>query len=115
MAPADAVPEVRGDADVTHQPEDALDVQVDAERSLLRSIVVGAIVGMVVCAGIWALIVLVALAGSDWSLGPPVAMGAAVGVFAGAFYGGWVGTMIGNRAVEQAEHHALPELEGPGD
>lgn len=87
---AEPVPEVEG-------------LQLEAERSLLRDALVGIVVGMLVGAGVWALLVLVALAGTDWDLGPAMWMGAGVGVFAGSFYGGWVGTVVGCRKLEEAE------------
>lgn len=92
-------------------PVPAVDeMQLEAERSLLRDAIVGIVVGMFVGAGVWALLVLVALAGTDWDLGPAMWMGAGVGVFAGSFYGGWAGTVVGCRKLEEAEarsaHHA---------
>jgi len=77
--------------------------QREAERVLLRDALVGIAVGMLVGAGIWALLVLVALAGTGWDLGPAMWMGAGVGMFAGAFYGGWAGTVVGCRKLEEAE------------
>jgi hypothetical protein len=91
-----ALVEVSGDGDL-----DAM--QVEAEHTFWRDAVVGAAVGMVVCAGLWMIIVAVALAGAGWELGPPLAMAAAVGVFAGAFLGGWVGVMAGVARLEDAE------------
>ncbi len=78
-------------------------VQRAAERTLLRDTIVGVVVGMVLGAGVWALLVLIALAGTDWDLGPALGMGAGVGMFAGAFYGGWAGTVVGCRELEEAE------------
>jgi hypothetical protein len=79
------------------------EVQREAERSLLRDALVGIVVGILVGAGVWSLLVLVALAGTDWDLGPAMWMGAGVGVFAGSFYGGWAGTVVGCRKLEEAE------------
>jgi hypothetical protein len=85
--------------------EDDLDaMQEEAERTFWHDAVVGAVEGMVVCAGLWMIIVAVALIGAGWALGPPLAMAAAVGVFAGAFLGGWVGVMAGVARLEETEH-----------
>jgi hypothetical protein len=80
-------------------------VQERAERSLWTRAAIGAVIGMASCAVLWAILVAVALAGSSWSMGPAMWMGAAVGVFAGAFLGGWAGIMAGIGKLEEAEHH----------
>jgi hypothetical protein len=85
-------------------------IQVDAERSFWRDTFIGIALGSAICAGLWALFMLIALAGTDARLGPAMWMGAAVGVFAGAFYGGWAGTMVGVRKLEHAEHDTLPHV-----
>jgi hypothetical protein len=90
------------------EPVDAEDnevVQERAERSLWMRAAIGAGIGMVTCAVLWAILVAVALAGSSWSMGPAMWMGAAVGLFAGAFLGGWAGIMAGIGKLEEAEHH----------
>jgi hypothetical protein len=79
------------------------DLQEQAERTFWRDAAVGAGIGVVVCAGLWMVIVAVALIGAGWELGPPLAMAAAVGVFAGAFLGGWAGVMVGTARLESAE------------
>ena len=94
--------------------EEVLVRQETAERVVLRDAIVGALIGMLVGAGIWTLIVVIAVAGSGWDMAPIVGVGVAVGIFAGAFYGGWAGTVIGNHHVEEAEHAALPELPPAG-
>jgi hypothetical protein len=85
-------------------------IEFAAEVTLVRDALIGIGVGMVVCAGIWALLVLIAMASTDAAIGPAVWMGAGVGLFAGAFYGGWVGTMVGARKLEVAEHATLPPV-----
>jgi hypothetical protein len=74
-----------------------------AERSFARDVVKGALVGIVICAGLWTLLVLVALAGTGAELGAALWMGAAVGVFAGIFFGGWIGTLVGARHLDDLE------------
>jgi hypothetical protein len=78
-------------------------LQEQAERTFWRDALIGAAIGMAVCAGLWMVIVAVALAGAGWELGPPLAMAAGVGVFAGAFLGGWCGVMVGTARLESAE------------
>lgn len=85
-------------------PDDrAIAQQMRAERRFWHTTLVGALIGMVVCAGLWMLIVAIALVGAGWSLGPPLLMAAGIGVFAGAFLGGWAGAMAGTAGLERAE------------
>jgi hypothetical protein len=94
---------------VAESPADADDheaAQLAAERSLARAALIGAGIGIVICAGMWAVLVWVALAGSGTALGPALWMGAAVGVFAGIFFGGWVGTMVGAHHLDDVERPA---------
>lgn len=83
-------------------------MQQSAERVFIRSVLFGALLGAIVGAGVWALIVFLALQASDWDLGAPMLMSIPVGMFTGAFYGGWAGSIIGNRTLEHAEHETLP-------
>jgi hypothetical protein len=87
--------------------------QLGVERTLARDAMVGALIGAVIGAGVWALIVLIALAGSDVRLGPWLLMGAGCGVFAGLFLGGWAGTMVGVGRLEAHEHATLPSAPPP--
>jgi hypothetical protein len=91
------------DGDLSMTASDPLARQVRAEHAFWRDALVGAALGMVICAGLWMVIVGVALIGAGWSLGPPLAMAAGVGLFAGAFLGGWVGVMVGTARLEAAE------------
>jgi hypothetical protein len=86
---------------------EAEEIQVQAERTFWRDALVGAVIGMVVCAGIWMLIVGIALVGAGWSLGGPLLMAAGVGLFGGAFLGGWAGVMVGTTRLEAAERELL--------
>jgi hypothetical protein len=87
--------------------DDAEELQLRTERVFWRDALVGAVIGMVVCAGIWMLIVGIALVGAGWSLGAPLAMAAGVGLFGGAFLGGWAGVMVGAARLEATEHELM--------
>jgi hypothetical protein len=91
------------DHDLPMTSEEPLARQERAERVFWRDALMGAALGMVICAGLWMLIVAVALIGAGWSLGSPLAMAAGVGVFAGAFLGGWCGVMVGAARLESVE------------
>jgi hypothetical protein len=91
------------DGVVVSDRELAEEQQVSAERGFWSATLVGALIGMVVCAGLWVLIVAIALVGAGWSLGPPLLMAAGIGVFAGAFLGGWAGAMVGAAGLERTE------------
>lgn len=93
--------------------EDIVDArQVGAERTFWHRALVGGLVGMVLGALLWAAIVAIALAGSDFSIGPAVWTGAAVGVFGGVFLGGWAGVMAGLKQLEDTEHELMVERHG---
>jgi hypothetical protein len=87
-------------------------LQERAERSFWRDALVGAVVGMVVCAGIWMLLVGIALVGAGWSLAGPLLMAAGVGLFGGAFLGGWAGVMVGAARLEETERELLARRHG---
>jgi hypothetical protein len=92
--------------------EDAELLQLGAEHVFWRDALIGAVIGMVVCAGVWMLIVGIALVGAGWSLGGPLLMAAGVGLFGGAFLGGWAGVMVGAARLEAAEHELLTRRHG---
>ena len=79
-----------------------------AEHSVLHDGVVGAIIGAIVLAPTWALLVLLALRNSGTALTPPALMAAGVGVIAGVFMGGWAGTLVGSQKLEHFEHETRP-------
>jgi hypothetical protein len=83
-----------------------------AEGAVLRDGVIGAVVGALILAPTWALLVVLALRDSGTALGPPVLMAAGVGVIAGVFMGGWAGTLVGSRTLEHFEHEIRPPLPG---
>ena len=85
-------------------------IQLAAERTLFHRTVVGAAIGAVVCAGLWIVIVLLAVADKGYALGPVVLVGAGCGIFAGIFLSGCAGALAGATALEHAEHATLPPL-----
>lgn len=86
--------------------------QARVESTVARSAVTGAIIGAVICAGIWVGLVAIALVGKGWRLGPMLLVGAGCGVFAGIFLGGWAGTLVGASKLEHHEHATLPGAGG---
>lgn len=86
--------------------------QVRAERVFWHRAIVGSVVGMFVGAGLWVLLVSLALVGAGWPLRGPLLMAVAVGVFAGSFLGGWAGVMAGCGVLERAEHEQRHPPEG---
>jgi len=90
-------------ANVARHYTDADAVQVAAEVKFARTVLVGVLIGMAVCAVLWVGLVVIALAGSGEPLGPVLWMAAGVGLFAGIFFGGWAGSMVGARALEKLE------------
>jgi hypothetical protein len=96
---------------------DADAAQVAAEVRFARTVLIGMLIGMAVCAVIWVGLVVLALAGSGEHLGPVLWMAAGIGAFAGVFFGGWAGSMVGARALERHEldeRRSAAERELPG-
>ena len=81
--------------------------QLRTEQSVFRSAIIGSLVGAVVCAGIWLVLMAIALAGDRANFGPMLLVGAGCGVFAGIFLGGWAGTLIGASKLEHHEREIL--------
>lgn len=78
--------------------------QVTAEASFWKSVFVGAAIGMVVCAGIWVVIALLAVGLSEADPDGFLWIGVITGLFAGTFLGGAMGAAAGVRHLEHAEH-----------
>ena len=74
------------------------------ERSMARAVLVGMAVGIPLGALVWVGLVALALAGTNWSLGPALAMAVGVGALAGMFFGGWAGVV--------AWAHTLDDVDG---
>lgn len=80
--------------------------QVTAEAKFWKSVFVGAGIGMVVCAGLWVIIVLLSLSLTDADPEGFIWIGVVTGLFAGTFLGGAMGAGAGVRHLEHAEHAA---------
>jgi hypothetical protein len=80
--------------------------QVTAEASFWKCVFVGALIGMVVCAGIWVVIALLAVGLSEAEPDGFVWIGIITGLFAGTFLGGAMGAAVGVSHLEHAEHSA---------
>jgi hypothetical protein len=96
-------------ADPENDHNENQQIQAQAERTLMRSILKCALIGAVICAGIWVFIVFLALTGSSQRKGPVLLIGILCGVFAGLFLGGCTGALLGAQALEHAEHELLPK------
>lgn len=92
-----------------HEHDENVEIQAKAERTIVRRIAQGALVGAVICSGLWVLIVVLALSGSSQRKGPVLLIGILTGVLAGLFLGGCVGALYGAQALEHAEHELLPK------
>jgi hypothetical protein len=86
--------------------------QATIERTVAHSAIAGMIIGSVVCAGVWVVLMMIALVGKGSELGPMLLAAAGCGIFAGMFLGGWVGTLIGASKLEHHEHATLPGASG---
>jgi hypothetical protein len=80
--------------------------QVTAEATFWKSVFVGAAIGMVVCAGLWVVLVLLALSLTEAEPEGMLWIGLIAGLFAGTFLGGAMGAGAGVRHLEHAEHAA---------
>ena len=84
--------------------------EVSAERTFVHSAMIGALIGAVICAGLWIGIVAIATTHNGTRSWPLLLMGAGCGMFAGLFLGGWAGSMVGSKALEEAHHDSLPRV-----
>jgi hypothetical protein len=96
-----------GDHGLAHDENEQ--IQAQAERTLVRSVGKGALIGAVICIGLWVLIVFLALTGSSQRKGPVLLIGVLCGLIAGLFLGGCIGALFGAQALEHAEHELLPK------
>jgi hypothetical protein len=92
-----------------HEHDENVEIQAKAERTIMTRIFKGALIGAVICSGLWVCIVLLALSGSSQRKGPVLLIGILTGVIAGLFLGGCIGALYGAQALEHAEHELLPK------
>jgi hypothetical protein len=86
------------------------DAELRAEFAVFRYSAIGAAIGAIVLAPIYAALVWMALRDSGTPLLPPLLMAAGVGVLAGVFIGGWSGTLVGAQTLEKFEHENRPKV-----
>jgi hypothetical protein len=79
-------------------------VQLALERRFVHDVVVGVLIGIAICAPLWAGLVFIAIVGNGQPLAPALWMAAGIGAFAGMFFGLFGGAVYGNRALERHEH-----------
>jgi hypothetical protein len=89
--------------------DDGHAAELRAEHAVFRDAAIGAVIGAIVCAPIWAAMVWLALRNSDQALLPPIAMATGVGILAGVFAGGWAGTLVGAKTLEKFERENRPK------
>ena len=91
--------------------EDLVERTARVEKSVFRDAFVGATIGALILAPIWAAMMFFAIRNNGTALTGPVAMAAGIGVFAGVFMGGWAGTLVGGTKLEHFEHEIRPKAE----
>ena len=85
------------------------DTESHAEHAVFRDATIGATIGAIVFAPIYAALVFVALLNRGTPLAPPILMAAGIGVLAGVFIGGWAGTLVGANTLEKFEREHRPK------
>jgi len=96
---------------VPASPDDLEARTARVERSVFRDAFVGAVIGALILAPIWAAMMWLAIRNADTAMAGPIAMAAGIGVFAGVFMGGWAGTLVGGTKLEHFEHEIRPRVE----
>jgi hypothetical protein len=81
------------------------------EKSVFRDAFVGAAIGALILAPVWAALMWLAIRNANTAMTGPIAMAAGVGVVAGVFMGGWAGTLVGATKLEHFEHETRPKVE----
>ena len=92
----------------TEHDSDAAD-EARAESAVFRDAAIGAVIGALVFAPIYAALVWLAIRSHDTPMAGPLLMAAGVGVLAGIFVGGWSGTLVGATTLEKFEREHRPK------
>ena len=86
--------------------EEGVEEQLQAERSLWRTVVIGTVIATPICIVIWLTIVALAVGGnSDVSWGLWLAIGAIIGIIAGAFFGGLFAFVTNSHLLDETDRH----------
>ena len=93
------------------------DAEARAEHAVFRDAGLGAAIGAILFAPLYAALVSIALLNRGTALVPPLLMAAGVGALAGVFIGGWAGTLVGASKLEklEREHRPKPSTVQPED
>jgi hypothetical protein len=87
--------------------EEGVEEQLQAERSLWRTVVIGMVIATPICIAIWLAIVALAVGGnSDVSWGLWLSIGAVIGLIAGAFFGGLFAFVTNSHVLDDTDRHA---------
>jgi hypothetical protein len=79
------------------------DRDVDAERRLIRSVLLWVGILVPIGAAVFALLIYIATDLASAPEGGPILMGAATGVLAGLFFGVWAGVVVSSGQIERTE------------
>jgi uncharacterized membrane protein len=99
-------PQIQADAAAATQisPAETTDA-VEAERRMVRHMIVSTLIAIPLLVAFWMGLVAIAISFTDIGYGPPLAMAAGVGALAGIFWGTWMGFVSYSNSME-AERHA---------
>ena len=108
VEPAGTEPVVAAGTEVAHITtfEEAVQEQLQAERSLWKTVGIGVLIATPICIGIWMAMVAISVGGkSAVSWGLWLAMGAVIGLLAGAFFGGLFAFITNSHLLDEADRH----------
>jgi uncharacterized membrane protein len=80
-----------------------LEEELEAEHGLARSVVIGILVAVPVCIGVWVGLIGFAVSRAGASLAGPLWMAAGVGVLTGLLFGSWAGFVARTHEFEEMD------------